>query len=327
MNKSNNSPIVSIIVPVYNAEEFLTECLDSIAAQKMEEFEVLLIDDGSTDNSLSICERYSKIDNRFIVIHQDNQGSSAARNTGLSIASGKYICFVDADDWIESEHLSNILSTAEAETSDVVIIGFYLDGQDVVFFPNSPSAFSSETIIKEGLDRNHHAGVVFTFARRTLYTDNSIRFPRYDYFEDMFVSCSIVHYSHIISYCPTRSYHYRFNPSSLTNNQDGEKRIALFKEFANNLTLLFDKLQLWDNQSLTEALNHRVIYEKTRILQYLDKKEIISTLSDYFPNSYKYYKIEHFPDFFLYLTLRTKRLWPYRFLISLQNFKRVISKS
>ena len=102
---NNLHPIISIIVPVYNTEQYLAKCLDSIVAQTFTDFEVLMIDDGSTDGSGEICDQYSQFDNRFIAIHQTNQGVSASRNNGLKRARGSYISFIDSDDYIHPQML------------------------------------------------------------------------------------------------------------------------------------------------------------------------------------------------------------------------------
>lgn len=115
------TPKISVIVPVYNAEKWLQRCVDSILAQTFTEFELLLIDDGSTDKSLDICKNYAKNDTRIKVVHKNNGGVSSARNLGLDKASGKYVTFVDADDWVGTEYLNNLVSAAEKETADLVI--------------------------------------------------------------------------------------------------------------------------------------------------------------------------------------------------------------
>lgn len=99
--KSSDTTVFSIIVPVYNSQEFLHKCLDSLVNQTLHDIEIICIDDGSTDDSLSILREYANADNRVIVITQQNSGPSVARNKGLSIAKGKYILFVDSDDWLE----------------------------------------------------------------------------------------------------------------------------------------------------------------------------------------------------------------------------------
>lgn len=98
--------MISIIVPVYNVDTFLKKCVDSILSQSYKNFELILVDDGSTDNSGNICDYYASIDKRVRVIHKINGGVGAARNTGMSIAKGKYITFIDSDDYVEPEYLS-----------------------------------------------------------------------------------------------------------------------------------------------------------------------------------------------------------------------------
>ena len=102
---NNLNPTISIIVPVYNTALYLSKCLNSIAAQTFTDFEVLMIDDGSTDGSGEICDQYSQSDSRFIAIHQSNQGVSASRNNGLKQARGNYIAFVDSDDYVHPQML------------------------------------------------------------------------------------------------------------------------------------------------------------------------------------------------------------------------------
>ena len=96
---------ISIIIPVYNVENYLKKCLDSITEQTYKDIEIILIDDGSKDNSGIICDQYASIDKRVIVIHKNNNGVSAARNDGIKLASGEYVCFVDSDDWIDTDYI------------------------------------------------------------------------------------------------------------------------------------------------------------------------------------------------------------------------------
>lgn len=114
-------PTVSVIVPVYNVAPYLTQCIDSVLGQTFSDFELLLIDDGSTDQSPVICDSYAKRDVRLHVIHQPNRGLSAARNTGLSIARGEFVTFVDSDDWLDLDTLSRSLAAARQDEADVVL--------------------------------------------------------------------------------------------------------------------------------------------------------------------------------------------------------------
>ena len=103
--------MISIIVPVYNAEKTLPQCIDSILSQKYSDFEVLLIDDGSTDNSGRLCDTYSQKDKRIRVFHQENQGVSAARNLGLEQMKGEFVTFCDSDDWVEDTWLLDYMDS------------------------------------------------------------------------------------------------------------------------------------------------------------------------------------------------------------------------
>ena len=122
---------ISIIVPVYNVENYISRCIDSILSQTFADWECLLIDDGSTDNSGDICDAYSKKDQRFIVCHKENGGVSSARNEGIEMSKGEWITFIDADDWILPEYLEHFI----AEKLDNKVCLFvssltYTDGGD-----------------------------------------------------------------------------------------------------------------------------------------------------------------------------------------------------
>ena len=134
MNGVLRMPELSIIVPVYKVEEYLPKCIDSILAQTFNDFELILIDDGSPDRCGEICDEYAAKDSRIKVIHQKNQGVSAARNAGLDIATGTYLGFVDSDDWIESEMYETMILTAEKEQADSVICGINFYHDDGTYF-------------------------------------------------------------------------------------------------------------------------------------------------------------------------------------------------
>ena len=118
-------PTVSIIVPVYNAEATLRRCVDSILTQQYTDFELLLVDDGSTDASGVICDEYAAQDARVHAIHQENAGVSTARNRALDQAQGVYLQFLDSDDWITADATRSLVRAAEAHQCDLVIADFY----------------------------------------------------------------------------------------------------------------------------------------------------------------------------------------------------------
>lgn len=124
MNK--NSPLVSIVIPVYNVEKYLNESVDSVLRQTCSNYEVILVDDGSTDQSGLMCDEYLKVSDKITVIHQENGGLSAARNTGLKASQGEYVYFLDSDDYIEDCALEHLLDTAIKESSDIVFFDGYV---------------------------------------------------------------------------------------------------------------------------------------------------------------------------------------------------------
>ncbi len=141
---------LSIIVPIYNGEEYLHRCIDSILSQKYTDFELILIDDGSTDNSLSICNEYAEADSRIVVYHKENGGLVAARKTGVSLAKGEYIGFVDCDDYVDSNMYLDLMNAAEKDKSDIVASGIIYDyiSYSKVDFNNSDDGFYDEEAIK-----------------------------------------------------------------------------------------------------------------------------------------------------------------------------------
>ena len=112
--------LLSIIVPVYNAERYVDRLLQEFIKQNLEKVEIILIDDGSKDNSFSICNEYANKNESIIVFHQENQGASAARNKGIELAKGKYIVFVDSDDGISEQYVEHVCGICEKESADLI---------------------------------------------------------------------------------------------------------------------------------------------------------------------------------------------------------------
>lgn len=115
--------MISVIVPIYNVEKYLDKCLQSISEQSYTDWECILVNDGSTDNSGHICNRWSKTDLRFVCIHQQNQGVSTARNIGLKNAHGEYVVFIDSDDFVEPNFLLNLITDINCKDVDIIVSG------------------------------------------------------------------------------------------------------------------------------------------------------------------------------------------------------------
>lgn len=213
---------ISIIVPVFNAAPYLRECIDSLVGQTWKDIEVILINDGSTDESGVICESYLA-DPRVIYHHQQNAGVSAARNAGLDLATGDYICFVDSDDWLELDALELL----QNEKTDIVIYNFY-HGDRKHQEPISDGIYSRDALYPNMIsyiDENGNVSYVFhniwmRLFRRELIENHKIRFSRqYHNGEDLlFTFAATMKASTISVRCSEYLYHYRPVENSQTTS-------------------------------------------------------------------------------------------------------------
>ncbi len=233
-------PRITIIVPVYNVERYLNKCIDSILGQTFTDFELLLIDDGSTDNSGEICDEYATNDCRIHLFHKANGGVSSARNLGLINAKGKYIWLVDSDDWIEMNCLGSIISTMEQEQLDALQIGYYTVNDKVILPCNSKyrkttGVLTSQVYVTPDL---FIGGVCGTIFKRELAIKNSILFDEeLKIAEDQLFFLAIFNYSKRVKRQNILAYYYRSVPTSATNTATEDqlsqsiKKIASFKFF------------------------------------------------------------------------------------------------
>ena len=206
-------PFISIIVPVYKAEQTLSRCLDSILVQTFTDFELLLIDDGSPDASGVICDEYALKDSRIRVFHKENGGVGSARNLGLDNARGEWICFVDSDDWIKECFLSEFCTNIDGV--DMVISGYrqFGDSSEIIVF-NSALYDLRE---KVDLGQENNAVCVFYCPWRKLFRLSIIRERRIRFPEDLFLAedtCFILDYlcfCNRIRIIPTTSYMYYYS--------------------------------------------------------------------------------------------------------------------
>ena len=216
---STRSPKISIIVPVYKAEKYLHRCVDSILAQTFSDFEVLLIDDGSPDNSGKICDEYAKQDVRVKVIHKENGGVSSARQYGLDNAQGEYTIHADPDDWVESNMLEDLCNKAIEDDADMVICDFYYNTKTKqIYQRQKPTALSHETVVKE-LFQQLHGSCCNKLVKRTCYKD--VRFDQtLSLYEDLFFHACLLRKPIKISYVPKAYYHYDLviNDTSICKN-------------------------------------------------------------------------------------------------------------
>ena len=208
-NLENSVPLISVIVPIYNSEHTLRKCVDSLLAQTFKQFEVLLINDGSTDNSAKICDEYQLIDSRVRVFHQLNGGVSSARQLGIDNAHGKYSIHADPDDWVEPNMLADLYQKAISESADMVICDFYInDYRKEEYCKQEPSVMDNEVILKEMFTRLH-GSTCNKLIKNELYSRYNISFPQEITFcEDLFIVASLLLKPIKVSYLSQAYYHY-----------------------------------------------------------------------------------------------------------------------
>lgn len=155
---------LSVIIPVYNVEEYLEQCIESVLKQAYSPFEVILVDDGSSDKSSSICDQYGREDKRIKVIHQPNQGHTIARQNGFRASDGDYILFIDSDDWVKGEMFTLMMDKAVKEKADIVQCGFIAVEQDVSIDAVSP--YSPGVYDKKGLKEIIYPTMIYNKAEQ-----------------------------------------------------------------------------------------------------------------------------------------------------------------
>ena len=259
--------LISIIIPVYNVEQYLKQCLDSVINQTYKNLEIILVDDGSTDNSGKICDEYALKDNRIKVIHKQNGGVSSARNTGLNVATGEYIGFVDGDDYIELDMYEYLYSLNKTNNTSLAICNFYIEEDKKI---TNVKPITNKYI----LDANEMLKCSFKqlFSWNKLIEKNlfnQLYFPEnISYGEDMTVCMELFIRAKKISYGNKNKYFYRQHFQSVTNNLKWEAKnldviyqINKFIEYANS-----KKLKNFYNRLLADEADISLLFLKKCIL-------------------------------------------------------------
>lgn len=214
-----NLPKVSVTVPVYNTSPYLKKCLDSLAAQTLKDIEVIIVDDGSTDGSGTICDEYAARHPNFKVIHQSNGGLAVARQTGLDAAKGEYVIPCDSDDWVDPDMYEALYKKGVADKADIVVCGFteeYPGGRSIhrrVWFESLDPVHHKSDILKTNL-HNTWCRLI----KRELFQENRICYePGVNMGEDKFILYKLLHYNPKISQIDFYPYHYRKTAGSYTS--------------------------------------------------------------------------------------------------------------
>lgn len=237
-------PLVSVIIPVYNVENYLKRCIDSIINQSLKNIEIILIDDGSLDSSSKICDEYLTLDERIKVVHKQNEGLGMARNTGIDIAVGKYIAFVDSDDYIEDNMYELLYNKAKLTNSNVVFCNSVWEGVkgdriNIVDFEQDRTF--SDNIINLArafvIPNNEFGHTICLTAWHGIYElshikNNNVRFisERFIPSEDKYFHLNLFKYITKVSFIPQILYHYCENSTSIIH------------------TFNYKKFELWKNE-------------------------------------------------------------------------------
>lgn len=224
--------LISVIIPVYNVEKYLRECVDSVLAQSYKNYEIILVDDGSTDTSGEICDEYAEGYTQVSVIHKSNGGLSDARNTGLKHSSGEYVYFLDSDDFIVQAAFEKLVSLAEREQTDLIFF-------DAVSFEDADKNYNiaqryvrkkqydskkGEELLCELLEnKDFHSAVPLCFMRKDILEKNKLDFVDGIVYEDMIFTYKLCMSSAVVAHCFESLYHRRYRESSIMTSKKNKR--------------------------------------------------------------------------------------------------------
>lgn len=220
---------ISIIVPIYNIEQYIEECIKSIVEQTYSNLEIILVDDGSTDNSGIICDKYAKQDNRIIVIHKNNEGVSSARNAGINASTSELISFIDGDDYVEKEFIAilyDIICSTGADISACCSFGVRKQLLRTEYSKETTIIYNVRGVLKNILENGDFGtGPCNKLYRKKIFT--KVKFPQGKVYEDLYVLPSILKQTNSLAYNPVQKYFYRYTLNSSTNREFSLKKFDI----------------------------------------------------------------------------------------------------
>ena len=266
----NGNGLISIIVPVYNVEKYLRKCIESIINQTYENLEIILIDDGSTDESGEICDEVKNKDKRIIVIHKKNGGLSDARNVGIDNANGKYITFIDSDDYVEKNYIELLYNTISQYDADMSIVSHRVIYEKNNIDKSTGKVFcaTKQEILKMLLyDNGIDTSAWGKLYKETLFKD--VKFPVGRLFEDSATIYKLIDKSEKIAVCSKPVYNYIIRNNSISNEKFSEKKLDLIlstEEMTNYIKNKYPELE--------KACDRRLMYAYLSTLTQLAKSKV-----------------------------------------------------
>lgn len=284
-----NKELISVIIPVYNVEKYLQECVDSVLAQTYQHLEMILVDDGSTDTSGEICDIYQDKDPRITVIHQENRGLSEARNAGLAKARGKYVYFLDSDDWILPETFELLIQKAEGEGADVVFFDAksFEDGQPEKtirqnyirkYFYETNTGF--EVLKRLQKNREYHSAVPLLFIEKSLLDDTGLKFEPGILYEDMIFTYALLCYAQKVAYSDKSFYQRRYRSNSIMTSKKNVKHFLSAKQVYLQVKSQSEGLDLIDDNT-AKAYIARCAFNALNYYRLLVREEQRAYKKDY----------------------------------------------
>ena len=222
--------LLSIIVPVYNVKSYLKKCVESIINQTYTNLQIILVDDGSTDGSQTICDELAKKDSRIVVFHKENGGLSTARNTGLDHAAGEYIAFVDSDDWLEPNMYQDLITQIEEHNADMAVSSFYEckeNEKNAIGDSKNVKVLNTEEIFS---NKNQLRFLVWNKIFRNAFVEN-LRFVPGQVYEDFHFCRQAFLQTKKLVYLDSPLYNYRISRPGNTNSSFKPGRMCIFGEF------------------------------------------------------------------------------------------------
>ena len=304
-------PLLTIVIPVYNVEKYLNRCLESILIQEWKNYDIILVDDGSTDLSPQICDDYVKSYDFISVIHKENGGLSDARNTGLSQAKGEYVYFPDSDDWIEPDTFIALAEALESQKFDIISFNreFVKGEEDVIISdPVETQVFEGKDAFVQMLKHSYITGFANDkIYRKSLFVDHDILFPKGKYYEDLGTNYKLFLSAKKVYATNQKYYHYLIdNPDSITQSWNEKKFRDMFEFYKEVFYSDFVRSQLNQEElhisqlyyvnglthilaSLYKAKLHKHYGEITsEVKQELEKNKMTYSEVKFIPNRIKY---------------------------------------
>lgn len=276
-------PLLTVVIPVYNVEKYLKRCVESVIAQDWKKYEILLVDDGSTDHSPQICDNYVKTYDFISVIHKENGGLSEARNTGLSQAKGEYVYFPDSDDWIEPDTFIALSEALESQKFDIISFNreFVKSEEDAIVSDSVVTiVFEGKDAFVEMLKHSYITGFANDkIYRKSLFMDHDILFPKGKYYEDLGTNYKLFLSAKKVYATNQKYYHYLIdNPDSITQSWNEKKFIDMFGFYKEVFYSDFVRSQL--NQEEFHISQLYYVNGLTHILASLYKAKLHKNYSD-----------------------------------------------